>query len=87
MRYAIKRLFGEEFNNLLFLNLLVTLLCIPVITIGPALLALTEDGERLRQTVLADRKREADEFFSVLEPGDRAELARILGELTPHGGS
>lgn len=41
MRYAIKRLFGEEFNNLLFLNLLVTLLCIPVITIGPALLALT----------------------------------------------
>ena len=41
MHYAIKRLFGEEFNNLLFLNLLVTLLCIPVITIGPALLALT----------------------------------------------
>lgn len=41
MRYVFKRLFGEEFNNLLFLNLLVTLLCIPVITIGPALLALT----------------------------------------------
>ncbi|MCC9173877.1 MarR family winged helix-turn-helix transcriptional regulator [Arthrobacter sp. zg-Y179] len=45
------------------------------------LLTLTEAGERLRKTVLADRKREADEFFSVLEPGDRAELARILGEL------
>ena len=41
MGYVIKRLFGEEFNNLLFLNLLVTLLCMPVITIGPALLALT----------------------------------------------
>ena len=41
MHYVIKRLFGEEFNNLLFLNLLVTLLCLPVITIGPALLALT----------------------------------------------
>ncbi|MCQ1948699.1 MarR family transcriptional regulator [Arthrobacter sp. zg-Y859] len=48
------------------------------------LLTLTEAGEGLRETVLADRKREADEFFSVLEPGDRAELARILGEL---GGS
>ncbi|MCQ1986070.1 MarR family winged helix-turn-helix transcriptional regulator [Arthrobacter sp. zg-Y844] len=45
------------------------------------LLTLTQAGERLRETVLADRKREADEFFSVLEPGDRAELARILGEL------
>ncbi|MCC9204329.1 MarR family winged helix-turn-helix transcriptional regulator [Arthrobacter sp. zg-Y769] len=45
------------------------------------LLLLTEAGEQLRETVLADRKREADEFFSVLEPGDRAELARILGEL------
>lgn len=41
MRYIIKRLFGEEFNTLLFLNLLVTLLCIPVVTVGPALLALT----------------------------------------------
>ena len=46
-----------------------------------SLLALTGAGERLRGTVLADRRREADEFFSVLEPGDRAELARILGEL------
>lgn len=41
MRNVIKRLFGEEFNNLLFLNLIVMLLCLPVITIGPALLALT----------------------------------------------
>ncbi|WP_342024967.1 MarR family transcriptional regulator [Arthrobacter citreus] len=50
-----------------------------------ALLVLTEAGERLRETVLADRKREADEFFSVLEPGDRAELARILGRLAGNG--
>ena len=50
-----------------------------------ALLALTEAGEQLRETVLADRKREADEYFSVLEPGDRAELARILGRLAGDG--
>ena len=50
-----------------------------------ALLVLTEAGEQLRETVLADRKREADEFFSVLEPGDRAELARILGRLAGNG--
>lgn len=47
------------------------------------LLALTPAGEKLREKVLADRKREADEFFSVLPPQDRAELARILGELVP----
>lgn len=41
MRYVIKRLFQEEFNSLLFLNLIVAALCIPVVTIGPALLALT----------------------------------------------
>ena len=41
MGYVIKRLFGEEFNTLLFLNLIVMLLCLPVVTIGPALLALT----------------------------------------------
>lgn len=46
------------------------------------LLKLTGAGDRLREQVLADRKREADEFFSVLEPGDREELARILGKLT-----
>ncbi|MCQ1999996.1 MarR family winged helix-turn-helix transcriptional regulator [Arthrobacter zhaoxinii] len=46
-----------------------------------ALLSLTGAGERLRETVLAERKREADEFFSVLSPGDRADLARILGNL------
>lgn len=50
-----------------------------------ALLALTETGERLRETVLADRKREADEYFSVLEPADRSELARILGQLSGGG--
>lgn len=36
----IKRLFGEEFNTLLFLNLLTAALMLPVVTIGPALLAL-----------------------------------------------
>ena len=41
MLYVIKRLFREEFNSLLFLNLIVAALCIPVVTIGPALLALT----------------------------------------------
>ncbi len=38
---VIKRLFTEEFNNLLFLNLITAALCLPVVTIGPALLALT----------------------------------------------
>lgn len=41
MLYVIKRLFREEFNSLLFMNLIVAALCIPVVTIGPALLALT----------------------------------------------
>lgn len=50
-----------------------------------SLLALTGAGEQLRETVLADRKREADEFFSVLEPDDRVELARILGQLAGDG--
>ncbi|MET4059496.1 DNA-binding MarR family transcriptional regulator [Arthrobacter sp. UYP6] len=45
------------------------------------LLSLTVEGDQLRKQVLADRKREADEFFSVLQPADRTELARILGEL------
>ena len=49
------------------------------------LLSLTEAGEQLRQKVLTDRKRQADEFFSVLEPRDRTELARILGELAAGG--
>lgn len=49
------------------------------------LLSLTGPGEQLRERVLADRKREADEFFSVLEPGDRSELARILGQLAGDG--
>ncbi|MCC3270428.1 MarR family transcriptional regulator [Arthrobacter gengyunqii] len=50
------------------------------------LLSLTDEGAQLRKQVLADRKREADEFFSVLEPADRAELGRILGELVPERG-
>jgi len=41
MLYVIKRLFREEFNSLFFLNLIVAALCIPVVTIGAALLALT----------------------------------------------
>ena len=49
------------------------------------LLSLTAEGVQLRKQVLADRKREAHEFFSVLEPTDRVELARILGELVQEG--
>ena len=45
------------------------------------LLKLTEAGNKLREQVHEDRKREADEFFSVLEPKDRADLARILEKL------
>ena len=37
---VLKRLFGEEFNNLLILNLITAALFVPVITIGPAILAL-----------------------------------------------
>ena len=48
-----------------------------------ALISLTEAGLALRARVRADRRREADEFFAVLEPDDRAELARILGLLAP----
>ena len=40
MRAVMKRLFGEEFNNLLFMNLLTAALCVPIITAGPALMAL-----------------------------------------------
>lgn len=40
MKEVIKRLFGEEFNNLLALNLITAALCVPVVTAGPALLAL-----------------------------------------------
>lgn len=45
------------------------------------LLSLTEEGGWLRKQVQADRKREADEFFSVLDPADRTALARILAQL------
>ncbi|MDN3483566.1 MarR family transcriptional regulator, partial [Arthrobacter sp. APC 3897] len=51
-----------------------------------ALLSLTDEGARLRKLVQADRRREAGEFFSVLQPQDRSELARILGELMPERG-
>lgn len=40
MKTVVKRLFGEEFNNLLYMNLITAVLCIPVITAVPALLAL-----------------------------------------------
>lgn len=40
MKSTIKRLFGEEFNNLLALNLITAALCVPVVTAGPAVLAL-----------------------------------------------
>ena len=40
MSANIKRLFGEEFNSLLFLNLITTALMLPVVTIGPAVVAL-----------------------------------------------
>lgn len=40
MKAVIKRLFGEEFNNLLAMNLITAVLCVPVVTAGPALLAL-----------------------------------------------
>lgn len=40
MKAVLKRLFGEEFNNLLFMNLITAVLCVPIITAGPALLAL-----------------------------------------------
>lgn len=36
----IKRLFGEEFNSLLLLNLITAALTLPVVTLGPALVAL-----------------------------------------------
>lgn len=41
MRYVLKRLFGEEFKELLLLNLMTAALCLPLVTAGPALLALT----------------------------------------------
>ena len=40
MKSVLKRLFGEEFNNLLAMNLITAVLCVPVVTAGPALLAL-----------------------------------------------
>ena len=55
----IKRLFGEEFNSLLLLNLITAALTLPVVTLGPALVALygtlykvlddTCDRSRVRQ--------------------------------------
>ena len=40
MKAVARRLFGEEFNNLLFMNLISAVLCLPVVTAGPALLAM-----------------------------------------------
>lgn len=66
---SIKRLFTEEFNNLLFMNLLTALLCLPVITIGPALMALNGTlikilDDRCPVDVLREyRKTFRDKFF------------------------
>lgn len=45
------------------------------------LISLTAEGTAMRDGVRRDRAREADEYFSALSAGDRAELARILGLL------
>ena len=52
---AFKRLVTEEFNALMMMNLMVVLLCLPVITIGPALLALS--GTMIK--ILDDRCRQS----------------------------
>lgn len=61
----MKRLFREEFNNLLFMNLLTAVLCLPVVTIGPALLAL--NGTLVK---IVDERCQLDrvkEYFSLLK--------------------
>ena len=65
MRYTMKRMFQEEFNNLLFMNLLTAALCLPVVTIGPALLAL--NGTLVK--IVDDRCRlnRVQEFFSLFK--------------------
>jgi DNA-binding MarR family transcriptional regulator len=45
------------------------------------LVSLTEAGSALRFQIRDVRRRDANEYFARLSPGDRAELARILGAL------
>jgi DNA-binding MarR family transcriptional regulator len=45
------------------------------------LVALTERGTAVGTAIRAARHEEAERFFAALEPGDRAELARILRAL------
>ena len=40
MKYAIKRLFGEEFSTLLKINIISSILCMFIITIGPVIIAI-----------------------------------------------
>ncbi|MFE7632297.1 MarR family winged helix-turn-helix transcriptional regulator [Kocuria sp. NPDC057446] len=49
------------------------------------LVALTPRGAALREQVRKDRRRESDEYFSRLDPEDRAELERLLRLLTADG--
>lgn len=49
------------------------------------LVALTARGAALREQVREDRRRESDEYFSRLEPQDRAELERLLRLLATDG--
>lgn len=44
-------------------------------------IVLTEEGAKARARVREERRRQAGDYFSVLSATDRAELARLLGEL------
>lgn len=41
----------------------------------------TEAGASVRRTIMTERRRQAGDFFSTLEPADRVELARLLERL------
>jgi DNA-binding MarR family transcriptional regulator len=49
------------------------------------LVSLTRRGAALREKVREDRRREAEEYFSRLEPEDRVELERLLRVLLADG--
>jgi DNA-binding MarR family transcriptional regulator len=49
------------------------------------LVSLTPRGVALREKVRDDRRRDADEFFSRLDPHDQTELERLLRLLAPDG--
>ncbi|MDK1361973.1 MarR family transcriptional regulator [Arthrobacter sp. zg-Y1219] len=48
-------------------------------------ISLSEAGQELRTRIRSARRREADEYFSVLSAEDRTQLARILGQLATDG--